>query len=80
MEEKRKKYEECNLFTLNGKTIVAEGQNVRDKNGRWLLNATAALLLANGFFSVMFHHPEEGEVFEEHFEEIDGITYWIRKE
>ena len=80
MAEERKKYEECNLFTLDGNTIVAEGKNVRDKDGRWLLNATAALLLANGFFRVLFYLPEEGEQWEEHFEEIDGITYWLRKE
>jgi len=80
MAEERKKYEECNLFTLDGKTIVTEGQNVRDKDGRWLLNATAALLLANGFFRVLFYLPEEVEQWEEHFEEIDGVTYWLRKE
>ena len=74
------KYEKSDLFTRDGKTIVTEGENVRDNNGRWLLNATAALLLINGFFRVLFHHPEEGEVFDEHFEDIDGTTYWIRIE
>lgn len=74
------KYEESDLYTLDGNTIVTEGQNVRDKDGRWLLNATAALLLANGFFRVLFYRPEEGEQFVEHFEEINGTTYWLRKE
>lgn len=74
------RYETSNLFTLDGQTIVAEGENVRDKDGRWLLNATAALLLANGFYRVLFYRPEEGEQFVEHFEEIEGVTYWLRKE